>query len=116
MELRYFDSGPRMSQGIVAGGLFFTAGQVETGVSGVAAQTRAILAKLDALLERAATSKSRVVSANVWLADIRTFGEMNAVWDAWIDPAAPPTRATVEAKLATPDCLVEFAMIAAITQ
>ena len=114
MELRYLDSGLRMSQGIVAGGLFFTAGQVDTGVSGVAAQTRAILAKLDALFAHAGTSKSRVVSASVWLADIRTFGEMNAVWEAWIDPAAPPTRATVEAKLATPACLVEIAMIAAV--
>lgn len=102
-----------MSQAVVHGGLVYTAGQVDDAPT-VTEQTRAILAKIDALLAEAGTSKSRLISANIWLADVATVGEMNAVWDAWIDPAAPPARATVESKLVAPEYKVEIAVVAAI--
>ena len=52
------------------------------------------------------------MSANIWLADMATFGEMNAVWDAWVSPGHTPARATVEAKLAAPDYKVEIMVVA----
>jgi enamine deaminase RidA (YjgF/YER057c/UK114 family) len=103
-----------MSAAVVANGLVFTAGQVDATAAGVAAQTRAILAKLDALLAEAGTDKSHAVMANVWLADIESFAEFNAVWDAWIDPQRPPGRATVESRLAGPQYAVEIALVAAL--
>ena len=72
-----------------------------------------LLAQIDALLAEAGSAKSRILSATIYLADISTFAEMNGVWDAWVDKANPPARATVEAKLVTPDYRVEIAVIAA---
>lgn len=106
--------GPRMSQAVKHGGLVFLAGQIAADPSeGVAGQTRQILAKIDALLAQAGTSKSKLLSATVWLSDISTFDDMNAVWEAWIDPANPPARATVEARLAAPHYRVEIAAVGA---
>jgi enamine deaminase RidA (YjgF/YER057c/UK114 family) len=105
--------GPRMSQGVIHAGLLYTAGQVDAEAGDVAGQTRNILAKIDALLAQAGTSRSRLLSANISLHDITSFNEMNAVWEAWIDPANPPARATVQAALARPEYLVEIAVLAA---
>jgi enamine deaminase RidA (YjgF/YER057c/UK114 family) len=104
--------GTRMSQGVVHGGLLYTAGQVDKESTDVGEQTKNVLAKIDALLARAQSSKSQVLSANVWLSDMATFDEMNRVWEHWIDPRNPPARATVESRLAAPEYKVEIAVIA----
>jgi enamine deaminase RidA (YjgF/YER057c/UK114 family) len=114
MEIVRMEPGPRMSRGVVHAGVLYTAGHVDAQAGGVAGQTKNILARLEALLQQAGTDKSRIVSANIWLADISTFDEMNAVWDAWVDKANPPARATVESKLAGPEYKVEISIIAAI--
>lgn len=112
--LIHFSPGPRMSQGVAHGGLLYSAGHVDATSASVAEQTSNVLAKIDCLLTQAGSSKSRLISANIWLADMTSFDEMNLVWEAWIDPAAPPARATVESKLATPDYKVEISVIAAV--
>ena len=94
-------------------GVLYTAGQVDAQAGDVAGQTRNVLAKIDALLAQAGTSRARLLSANIWLADITTFNEMNAIWDAWIDPANPPARATVQSALAAPEYRVEISVTAA---
>lgn len=104
-----------MSQAVVHGGIFYSAGQVDSSDASVRSQTKAILAKIDALLEHAGSRKSLVLSANIWLSDISTFSEMNEVWEAWIDAAAPPARATVESRLAGPEYKVEISVIAAVS-
>ena len=96
------------------GNLVFTGGQVAEDLSqDVKGQTRQVLGAIDALLAKSGTSKSRILSVNVWLTDIRNRGDMNEVWTAWVDPANLPPRATVEAKLADPRMLVEISVIAA---
>ena len=66
-----------------------------------------------ALLKEAGSDKTKLLSATIWLADMRGFEEMNAVWDAWLPEGGAPARATVEAKLATPAFTVEIGIIAA---
>lgn len=106
--------GPRMSAAVVHGDTIYLSGQVADDPSaGVTDQTRQILSKIESLLESAGSDKLHILSANVWLADIATYDEMNAVWDAWIAKDAPPARATVESKLAKPQFKVEIAVIAA---
>jgi len=103
-----------MSQAVVHGTTVYLAGQVAADPSqDVAGQTRQILGQIDALLAEAGTDRSRILSANIWLADVSTFAQMNSVWDQWVDPAHPPARATVEARLAAPQYKVEIAVIAA---
>jgi enamine deaminase RidA (YjgF/YER057c/UK114 family) len=107
--------GPRMSGAVVHGSTVYLAGQVAQNAAGksVTEQTRDILSIIDGLLAEAGTDKSRLLMANIWLTDIGTFQEMNAVWDAWVSPGHAPARATVEAKLAAPHYTVEIAVIAA---
>lgn len=107
------EPGSRMSKGVVHNGVIYTAGHVSDAAPDVAGQTRAILAKLESVLAQAGSDTSKLLSATIWLADIATFEEMNAVWDAWISPGNPPARATVQATLAGPQYLVEIAVIAA---
>ena len=115
MSIRRISPGPRMSRAVVHGDTIYLAGHVhpEIGV-GVKGQTRAILERIEQVLAEAGSDKSRILSVQVWLADITTFEQMNEVYDAWVDSANPPTRATVEARLASPDYLVEIAVVAAL--
>jgi enamine deaminase RidA (YjgF/YER057c/UK114 family) len=114
MPIERIKPGPRMSQAVVHGDTVYLAGQVADDPSAdVAGQTGQILAKIDALLAEAGTDKSRILSVNIWLSDISTFGAMNRVWDAWVAPGAAPARATVQSALAAPQFLVEIGCVAA---
>lgn len=114
MAIKRINAGPRMSGAVVHGDTVYVAGQVaDTSGADVTTQTREVLAKIDGLLKAAGTDKSKLLSASVWLTDIATFGEMNAVWDAWVSPGNTPARATVEAKLAAPQYNVEIMVVAA---
>ena len=77
-------------------------------------QTRQCLAEVDRILAAAGIDKTRILSAQIWLADMATFAEMNAVWDTWVPQGHTPARATGEAKLATPDYKVEVIVTAAL--
>jgi enamine deaminase RidA (YjgF/YER057c/UK114 family) len=116
MDIRRIGPGQRMSKAAVHGNTIYLAGQVAEAAAGksVAEQTKEILGIIDALLRDAGSDKSRLLSVNIWLADIKTFAEMNQVWDAWVPSGNTPARATVEAKLAAPQFTVEIAAIAAI--
>ena len=114
MSVTRHNAGPRMSQAVVHGDTVYLAGQVAADPSaGVKGQTEQVLKKIDGLLASAGSSKSKLLSATVWLANMGTYDDMNAAWDAWVDPANTPARATVEARLASPKYLVEIAVVAA---
>jgi enamine deaminase RidA (YjgF/YER057c/UK114 family) len=114
MTIERRHAGPRMSQVVVHGDTIYLAGQVaDDPVPSVADQTRQILAKIDRLLGEVGSDKTRILSANVWLSDIRAFEEMNKVWDEWVAAGNTPARATVEAALARPSNLVEIMVVVA---
>jgi len=107
-------TGPRMSQAVIHGDTVYLAGQVaEDPNRDVAGQTRQILASIDRLLAECGTDKTAILSATVYLTDIDSFGQMNAVWDTWVPKGHTPARATVEARLATPQYKVEIQVVAA---
>lgn len=113
-DIRRIETGPRMSQAVIANGIVWLAGQVGEAGASVADQTRAVLEQVDRLLAQAGTDKTRIVSAQIWLADMADFAEMNAVWDQWVPQDHAPARATGEAKLATPDYKVEVIVTAVL--
>ncbi|MCK0208903.1 RidA family protein [Starkeya koreensis] len=113
MSINRIEVGPRMSEAVINGSVVYLAGQVAKGGT-VTAQTEAVLASIDELLAKAGTDKTRLLTATIYLADISTFAEMNAVWDKWVSPGNTPARATVQALLATPDYKVEIVVSAAI--
>lgn len=103
----------RMSQSVIHNGLVYLAGQVGTADASVAQQTKDCLNNIDNLLAEAGSDKTRILSAQIWMADMADFAEMNAVWDAWVAPGHAPARATGESKLATPAYKVEIIVVAA---
>jgi enamine deaminase RidA (YjgF/YER057c/UK114 family) len=114
MTIERLHPGPRMSEAVIHNGTVYLAGQVARNAKqDVAGQTSEVLAAIDRLLAEAGSDKSRILQAQIFLADIADFPAMNAVWDAWVPAGSTPARATVEAKLATPDYRVEIKVIAA---
>jgi len=112
-DIKRIGVGARMSEAVAYNGVVWLAGQVGEGAT-VAEQTRDCLAQVDRILAEAGTDKTRVLSTQIWLADISTFAEMNAVWDTWVPAGHTPARATGEAKLAAPKYLVEIIVTAAL--
>jgi enamine deaminase RidA (YjgF/YER057c/UK114 family) len=103
-----------LSRVVEANGFVFTAGIVADDTSkDVKGQTEQVLAEIDRLLKLAGTDKSKVVSATIWVADIRSRDAMNEAWIAWTGGQNLPGRACIEAKLADPRMRVEIAVVAA---
>jgi enamine deaminase RidA (YjgF/YER057c/UK114 family) len=115
MKIERHETGPRMSKAVIHGDTVYLAGIVADNPKGksTAEQTRSILKQIDSFLTAAGTNKTKLLSANIWVTDMANFAEMNAVWDAWVSPGNTPARATVEAKLASPDYKIEIMVVAA---
>ena len=113
--IQRIDPGNRMSEASIHGGIVYLAGQVaEDAFADIEGQTAQVLAAIDALLAQAGIDKTRILRAQIYLADIGDFAGMNRVWDTWVVPGNAPARATVEAKLANPAWKVEIVVTAAI--
>jgi enamine deaminase RidA (YjgF/YER057c/UK114 family) len=115
MKIERHEIGPRMSKAVIHGDTVYLAGIVADSPKGksVAEQTKNILSQIDGFLALAGTDKTKLLSANIWITDMANFPEMTSVWDSWVSPGNTPARATVEAKLASPDYKVEIMVVAA---
>ena len=109
------EPGKRFAAAVRHNDTLYIAGQVaDTPTAGIEQQTREVLAKIDDFLKKGGSSKAKLLSMNVYLSNIADFDAMNRAFDAWVDTANLPTRATVEARLASPDLRVEMTAIAAV--
>ncbi|MPV85189.1 RidA family protein [Ostreibacterium oceani] len=113
MSIERLHTGQRMSKIVRHNGVVYLCGQVGEGVS-ITEQTESCLARVDALLKEAGSSREHILQAIVWLSDMQYFAEMNSVWDAWVPSEHAPARACGEAKLARPELLVEVIVTAAV--
>jgi enamine deaminase RidA (YjgF/YER057c/UK114 family) len=115
MSIQRIQAGPRMSKAVVHDNTVYLAGIVANEPKGksVTEQAKDILAQIDGFLAQAGTDKSKLLTANIWVTSMSDFAEMNAVWDAWVSPGNTPARATVEARLASPDYKLEIMVVAA---
>lgn len=116
MAIKRIHSGKRISRVVIHNGIAYLSGILSLQNRGgtVDAQTRDILHMIDRLLADAGTDKSRLLTATIWLADIRTAEEMNLVWDEWIPAECSPARATIEGKPTSAEHKVKIAVTAAI--
>jgi enamine deaminase RidA (YjgF/YER057c/UK114 family) len=115
MTITRIEPGKRFAAAVRHNDTLYVAGQVaHTPTAGIEQQTREVLGKIEALLEKGGSSKSKLLSVNVYLSSIADFDAMNRAFDAWVDMANLPTRATVETRLASPDLRVEMTAIAAV--
>jgi enamine deaminase RidA (YjgF/YER057c/UK114 family) len=114
MEIKRLHVGKRLSEVAIHNGTVYLAGQIASDTKqDILGQTREVLGHIDRLLLDAGSDKSRILSTQIYITDMANFPAMNTVWEAWVVPGQTPPRATVEAKLADPACLVEVVVVAA---
>ena len=115
MAIQRFNVGKRLSEIVVHGNTVYLAGEVpDDGTLDITGQTEQVLAKIDKLLKQVGSDKTKLLSAQIFLPDMKDFAAMNAVWEKWVVAGQTPARATVEAKLANPAYKVEIMCVAAI--
>ncbi|MBB6133576.1 RidA family protein [Massilia aurea] len=115
MEIKRLHVGKRLSEVAIHNETVYLAGQIaEDTTQGIDGQMREVLGHVDRLLGEAGSDKSCILSCNIFISDMDNFPGMNDVWDEWVAQGHTPPRATVEAKLANPACLVEVCVIAAL--
>ena len=113
MNITRHHGNQRMSQIVIHGDTIYLAGQVAADAGAdITVQTQQVLQKVDKLLAEAGSDGSKILSAQIWIASMGHFAAMNAVWDAWVPEGHAPARACIEARLASPDLLVEVGVIA----
>lgn len=104
----------RMSRIVKHNGMVFLCGQVAADANtDVTEQTQTMLDKVDVLLEQAGSDREHMLSATIYVRDMKDFAAMNAVWDTWVPEGHAPARACVEARMARPELLVEISVVAA---
>ena len=114
MSITRHDQSAILSQAVQYGDTVYLAGVVAKNLGqDVKGQTKQILDDIDRLLAKCGSSKSKVLTATIWVTDIRNRAPMNEIWSAWVDAKNLPARACVEAKLADPNALVEIMVVAA---
>lgn len=104
---------PVISQYVVHAGIAYLCGVTPDPTGDVRAQTRQVLERVDRLLAKAGTDRSKLLTAQVWLKDMADFEAHNEAWNAWVDPEHPPARVCVQADLWQPGMLVEVMVTAA---
>jgi enamine deaminase RidA (YjgF/YER057c/UK114 family) len=115
MSIKRINVGKRLSEAVIHGNTIYLAGEVPDDTSkDVTGQTEEVLAKIDKLLQLAGSDKSKLLSAQIFLPDMKDFAGMNAAWEKWVVPGQTPARATIEAKLANPAYKVEIMCVAAL--
>ncbi|WP_028584761.1 RidA family protein [Desulfogranum mediterraneum] len=108
------ETSERMSKIVSHNDIVYLCGQVgDNADQGIGPQTENMLAKVDALLAEAGSDRAHILSATLYIRDMKDFAGMNKVWDSWVPEGAAPARACVEARMARPDLLVEISVIAA---
>lgn len=114
MSITRHHTNQRMSQLVIHGETVYLAGQVAKDAdANITVQTQQVLDKVDALLAEAGSDKSKILSAQIWISNMGHFAAMNEVWDTWVAEGNAPARACIEARLASPDLLVEVGVVAA---
>ena len=115
MSIQRQDTKQRMSRVVIHNDTIYLCGQVcKDATKGMTEQTATMLEKVDELLLQSGSDRESLLSATVYVRDMKDFAEMNAVWDAWVPEGHAPARACVEARMARPELLVEISVVAAV--
>lgn len=113
-DITRFDFDTRIHHGVVHNSTVYLTGQVAEPGQSAAEQMREVLAKIDDLLGKAGTDRTRILHVQMWLDDVRDFDEVNAVWDAWMPMEHAPARSSGQGRMARPGMLVELIVTAAL--
>ena len=115
MHIQRQETKQRMSRIVIHNDTVYLCGQVcKDSTKGIRAQTETMLEKVDELLLQSGSNREHMLSATVYVRDMKDFAAMNEVWDAWVPEGYAPARACVEARMARAELLVEISVVAAV--
>ena len=115
MDVMHYEGNGRLSLVTECNGILHLTGRTCMPAGpGVREQVEGLLQIIDETLAKYGSDKRHILFAQVFLKDvIRDFDTMNEVWEAWVDPGFEPARATVQAKMAKEEAMVEIVVTAA---
>ena len=114
-DIKHIDPGPRISEATIHDGRIYCAGMIPEDTSlDITGQVKQALAEIDSLLAKGGSDKTKILSAQIFLPDMKDFAGMNVAWESWVVPGQTPARATIEAKLANAAYKVEIMCVAAL--
>jgi enamine deaminase RidA (YjgF/YER057c/UK114 family) len=112
--IKRHESNARYSNLVVRGDTLYIAGQLADDYDGdIQKQTSEVLGKIDQLLAKGGSDRSKLLMCFVWLRQFSDYEAYNAVWESWIPAGGQPARASVGATLLDPRLRIEVAAIAA---
>lgn len=115
MSITRMETTERMSRIVMHNGTIYLCGQVaEDATKDIQEQTRSMLSRVDGLLAKAGSDREHILSATIYLRDMKDFAAMNEIWDTWVPSGHAPARACVEARMARQELLVEISVVAAV--
>lgn len=112
MNIERFEGTGRMSRCVKCNGMVYLCGQTDTTAADVQGQTKAVLAKIEDLLNKYGSDKNHILAATIYVKTMDDFAAMNEIWDAWVENGQEPARACVQAEMARPEILVEIVVTA----
>lgn len=116
MNIERFEGTGRMSRAVRHNGMLYLCGQTDTTANDVQGQTKAVLAKIEDLLNKYGSDKDHILTATIYVKTMNDFAAMNEIWDAWVNNGFEPARACVQAEMARPEILVEIVVAAAVKE
>ncbi len=116
MTIKRYNCNGRFHEAVEYNGVLYLSGQVGENGGSIATQAKDCLEGLKKTLEKYNSDMEHVLSATVYLADMRSFKEFNSVWDAWFKEGTQPVRTCVEARLAGRQYDLEITLIAAVKE
>ncbi|NBB32514.1 RidA family protein [Pseudomonas kielensis] len=116
-EIERIESNLRLSRVVIHNGVAWLSGIVAADCSeGIRGQTNQVLERLEQLLKQAGSSRSRILSAQVWMKDMAAdFEIMNEVWSQWFTPNETPARATAQVVFDDEQIRLELIVVAALS-
>ena len=109
------------SQGLVAGNFLFTAGQIpldpismDVDGTDIETQTERVMQNLDAVLQAAGSSLSRVIKTTCYLVELEDFQAFNTIYGRWFGDHKP-ARSTVQVSKLPRGVLVEVDCVAVVS-
>ena len=114
MEIKRYEGTGRMSKAVTFGDTLYLCGQVGKTENTIEAQTAEVLGKIEDLLNLYGSSKRHILSATLYIKSMSLFGQMNSVWDSWVENGFEPARTCVEASMANESILIEITVTAAL--
>ena len=115
MSIQRQETKQRMSRIVIHNDTVYLCGQVgKDATKGIVEQTETMLEKVDELLLQAGSDREHMLSATVYVRDMKDFAAMNEIWDSWVPEGHAPARACVEARMARAELLVEISVVAAV--